>query len=52
MFLIPSCGGVEITETDKTIGSGETSGSDSIDTNPEEDRTTDDSEYDRTIGIV
>ncbi len=52
MLLIPSCGGVEITETDKTIDSGESSGSGSIDTDPGEDEKTDDSEYDRTIKIV
>lgn len=52
MLLVPSCGGVEITETDKTIDSGESSGSGSIDTNPSEDEKTDDSEYDRTIKIV
>lgn len=51
MLLIPSCGGVEITETDKTIDSGESSGSGSIDTDPGEDEKTDDSEYDRTIKI-
>ena len=51
MLLVPSCGGVEITETDKTIDSGESSGSGNIDTNPGEDEKTDDSEYDRTIKI-